>query len=75
MLNQYLELKQPYLQKVIIKEIKEQRIREDIEIVGRKQPCPCGSGKKFKHYCGKNMYYEHIRYIVTPSSIVDIILV
>lgn len=56
MLDQYLELKQPYLQKVTIKEIKEQRIREDIEIVGRKQLCPCGSGKRFKHCCGKNMY-------------------
>ncbi len=75
MLDQYLELKQPYLQKVTIKEIKEQRIREDIEIVGRKQLCPCGSGKRFKHCCGKNMYYEHTRYVVTPLSVVDIIMV
>lgn len=75
MLDQYLELKQPYLQKVTIKGIKEQRIREDIEIVGRKQPCPCGSGKRFKHCCGKNMYYEHTRYVVTPLSVVDIIMV
>ena len=75
MLDQYLELKQPYLQKVTLKGFKEQRIREDIEIVGRKQPCPCGSGKKFKHCCGKNMYYEHTRYVVTPSSIVEIIMV
>ena len=22
--------------------------------VGRNEPCPCGSGKKFKHCCGKN---------------------
>jgi len=21
--------------------------------VGRNQPCPCGSGKKYKHCCGK----------------------
>lgn len=75
MLDQYLELKQPYLQKVTIKEIKEQRIREEIEIVGRKQPCPCGSGKRFKHSCGKNMYYEHTRYVVTPLSVVDITMV
>lgn len=75
MLDQYLELKQPYLQKVTIKEIKEQRIREDIEIVGRKQSCPCGSGKRFKHCCGKNMYYEHTRYVVTPLSVVDITMV
>ncbi|MCE5343189.1 MAG: preprotein translocase subunit SecA [Eubacteriales bacterium] len=23
--------------------------------VGRNQPCPCGSGKKYKHCCGKNV--------------------
>ena len=22
--------------------------------VGRNEPCPCGSGKKYKHCCGKN---------------------
>jgi preprotein translocase subunit SecA len=22
--------------------------------VGRNDPCPCGSGKKFKHCCGRN---------------------
>jgi preprotein translocase subunit SecA len=22
--------------------------------VGRNDPCPCGSGKKYKHCCGKN---------------------
>lgn len=21
---------------------------------GRNEPCPCGSGKKYKHCCGKN---------------------
>ncbi|MBI4324098.1 MAG: SEC-C domain-containing protein [Chloroflexi bacterium] len=21
--------------------------------VGRNEPCPCGSGKKFKHCCGR----------------------
>jgi hypothetical protein len=25
------------------------------EIVGRNAPCPCGSGKKYKHCCGKNL--------------------
>ena len=24
-----------------------------VDPVGRNQPCPCGSGKKFKHCCGK----------------------
>ena len=22
--------------------------------IGRNEPCPCGSGKKYKHCCGKN---------------------
>ncbi|MEI2770271.1 MAG: SEC-C metal-binding domain-containing protein [Candidatus Competibacter sp.] len=22
--------------------------------VGRNQPCPCGSGRKYKHCCGTN---------------------
>ena len=25
------------------------------QAVGRNDPCPCGSGKKFKHCCGQNM--------------------
>ena len=29
-----------------------QIVREDIR-VGRNDPCPCGSGKKFKKCCGK----------------------
>jgi preprotein translocase subunit SecA len=29
-------------------------IRRDVPKVGRNEPCPCGSGKKFKNCCGKN---------------------
>lgn len=68
MLHQYVELHQPVLQQFSIEGFKERRIREDMQIVGRKQPCPCGSGKRFKHCCGKDMYYEHIRYVVTPTK-------
>ena len=75
MLDQYLELKQPYLQNATIKAIKELRIREDIKIVGRNKSCSCGSGKKFKHCCGKDMYYEHIRYLVSPLSTVKLIMI
>ena len=28
-------------------------IRRDTPKVGRNEPCPCGSGKKYKHCCGK----------------------
>jgi preprotein translocase subunit SecA len=29
-------------------------VKRDTPKVGRNQPCPCGSGKKYKHCCGKN---------------------
>ena len=27
----------------------------NVKKVGRNQPCPCGSGKKYKHCCGRNV--------------------
>ncbi len=30
-------------------------IRRDSPKIGRNDPCPCGSGKKYKHCCGKNL--------------------
>ena len=29
-------------------------IRNEGPKVGRNDPCPCGSGKKYKNCCGKN---------------------
>jgi preprotein translocase subunit SecA len=29
-------------------------IKRDAPKVGRNEPCPCGSGKKYKNCCGKN---------------------
>ena len=31
---------------------KQQTVRRDTPKVGRNDPCPCGSGKKYKHCCG-----------------------
>jgi preprotein translocase subunit SecA len=31
-----------------------QPVRRDVPKVGRNEPCPCGSGKKYKNCCGKN---------------------
>jgi uncharacterized protein YchJ len=28
------------------------RVRRDVPKVGANQPCPCGSGKKYKRCCG-----------------------
>jgi preprotein translocase subunit SecA len=30
-------------------------VRRDVPKVGRNEPCPCGSGKKYKNCCGKNV--------------------
>jgi len=30
-----------------------QPVRNDLEKVGRNDPCPCGSGKKYKKCCGQ----------------------
>ena len=32
----------------------EEQSKPTVEKVGRNEPCPCGSGKKYKHCCGKN---------------------
>ena len=31
-----------------------QPVRRDVPKVGRNEPCPCGSGKKYKNCCGRN---------------------
>ncbi|MBR2389366.1 MAG: SEC-C domain-containing protein, partial [Mogibacterium sp.] len=33
---------------------KQETIRRDMPKVGRNDPCPCGSGKKYKNCCGRN---------------------
>lgn len=33
---------------------KPETVRRDAPKVGRNDPCPCGSGKKYKHCCGRN---------------------
>ncbi|MBQ0018244.1 MAG: preprotein translocase subunit SecA [Clostridiales bacterium] len=33
---------------------KQETIRRDAPKVGRNDPCPCGSGKKYKNCCGRN---------------------
>lgn len=65
-IDQFLELNQPFLQDFSIKKIIENRMRDDIKIVGRNELCPCGGGMKFKKCCGKNLYYKHERNIITP---------
>ena len=37
------------------RENKPETYRREQPKVGRNDPCPCGSGKKYKNCCGKNM--------------------
>ena len=36
------------------REKKQETVRRDHPKIGRNDPCPCGSGKKYKNCCGKN---------------------
>lgn len=39
----------------IVKEYKASKtVRRESPKIGRNDPCPCGSGKKYKHCCGRN---------------------
>ena len=37
------------------REHKQETVRRETPKVGRNDPCPCGSGKKYKHCCGRNV--------------------
>lgn len=67
-LNQFLDLGQPFLQNFSVITKIETRMRKDIIMVGRNEPCYCGSGLKFKRCCGKDFYYKHKRNIVIPKK-------
>lgn len=40
--------------KVPERERKQETVRREQPKIGRNDPCPCGSGKKYKHCCGRN---------------------
>jgi preprotein translocase subunit SecA len=40
--------------KEIVKKYKSSRTVVKEKKIGRNEPCPCGSGKKYKHCCGRN---------------------
>lgn len=70
-LDQFLSLNLPHLQKFSVKVVMEMRKRKDIIEVGRNQLCPCGSGIKFKKCCGKDLFYQYKRMIITPLETVS----
>lgn len=71
-LDQFLSLGLPHLQRFSINKVTEMRERKDIVKVGRNQSCSCGSGIKFKKCCGKDLFYRHTRYVVTPRDFVSL---
>jgi preprotein translocase subunit SecA len=57
---QQMEMEQPRPQRMILSRgggsaeaPREQQARRHGEKIGRNNPCPCGSGKKYKRCCGK----------------------
>jgi preprotein translocase subunit SecA len=57
---QELELQQPHSQRMVLSHGSENveatrvsQARRQGEKIGRNDPCPCGSGKKYKRCCGK----------------------
>jgi len=74
-IDQFLDLGQPLLQNFSVTTKIETRMREDIRIVGRNDPCSCGSGLKFKKCCGKDLYYKHERNIVVPQNSIELIMI
>ena len=57
---QYKEQKEDLnspMSEVAKRDTREQQKQEPIKAekkIGRNDPCPCGSGKKYKHCCGKD---------------------
>lgn len=43
----------PQEQQIPRREKRQETVKRDQPKVGRNEPCPCGSGKKYKHCCGR----------------------
>ena len=71
-LNNFIELKLPFLQMFSVNSKTETRKDPKYKNVGRNDLCPCGSGKKFKNCCISKLYYAHIIYTVTPNKKIEL---
>ena len=52
-LPQWDKIFEPERKKVLYKEQKNSGTIRKEKKIGRNEPCPCGSGKKYKHCCGR----------------------
>lgn len=48
-----------------------QTIIREYNKIGRNEPCPCGSGKKYKNCCLNSGKYEQ-HYELSPSEMIDV---
>lgn len=72
MLEEFLEMGFPWLQRFSITKTIERRIDPNIVMADRNSPCTCGSGVKFKKCCGKYLYYDHLHCIITLGDEVNL---
>lgn len=73
-LHDFVNLGLPYLMSVEVEQIIEKR-KKEIETVHRNSRCLCGSGRKFKHCCGKELYYDFERNIIKPLGKIELYIV
>ena len=52
--KQAAEAEEKFNREAEAKRLEEARLERAAAKVGRNDPCPCGSGKKYKNCCGKN---------------------
>lgn len=71
-LDDFIGLNLPFLQMFSINSKIERKMDVKYKNVGRNDICPCGSGKKFKRCCISKLYYQHIKYSVTPSKKIEL---
>ena len=53
-LEEWDDILTPEKKEEIVTEYRRSRTVVKGKKIGRNEPCPCGSGKKYKHCCGKN---------------------
>lgn len=51
----------------------QQRRNPDVKKQGRNELCLCGSGKKFKKCCIKNMYHDHLHFKISVKNEIQLI--
>ncbi|MDF2954239.1 MAG: Preprotein translocase subunit SecA [Thermodesulfobacterium sp.] len=52
-----------YKKEDVFKEKEEKKVSQPVRVqkIGRNDPCPCGSGKKYKKCCGRNLETREVR--------------